>query len=121
MSLSHEVKAVHVDSSEEADGFSATWAEMVEKPVKAAGRTPPELVIIKSPYRFVITPLVDYVLEVSEKNPDRVVAVVIPELVEKRWYHYPLHNQRAQALKALLLVRGNQRVMTMNVPWYLKE
>jgi hypothetical protein len=47
--------------------------------------------------------------------------VLVPELVERHWYHYFLHNQRAQALKALLLVRGNQRVITMNVPWYLDD
>jgi amino acid transporter len=121
LSLSNDVKAVHVENAEEADDFGRTWASMVEAPVKAAGRTPPKLVMLKSPYRFVITPLVDYVLSISDSHPDRVVVVIVPELVEKRWYHYPLHNQRAQALKALLLVRGNQRVITMNVPWYLKD
>jgi hypothetical protein len=97
------------------------WADMVEKPMKASGLSPPELVVLKSPYRFVIMPLVDYVLKVSEQNPDRIIAVLVPELVERHWYHYPLHNQRAQALKALLLVKGNQRVITMNVPWYLDD
>jgi hypothetical protein len=121
MSLSTEIKAVHVDPSEETDGFHKTWAELVEAPIKAAGKPVPELVVLKSPYRFVITPLVDYVLDLSMKNPDRVVAVLVPELVERHWYHLFLHNQRAQALKALLLVRGNQRVITMNVPWYLQE
>jgi amino acid transporter len=121
MSLSSEIKAVHVDSSEETDSFVKDWARLVEEPIQASGREAPELVVLKSPYRFVITPLVDYVLDMSEKNPDRVIAVLVPELVERHWYHYPLHNQRAQALKALLLVRGNQRIMTMNVPWYLKE
>jgi amino acid transporter len=121
LSLSTEIKAVHVDCSEEEDGLCKAWATLVEAPLKAAGRPIPELVVLKSPYRFVITPLVDYVLEMSEKHPDRVIAVLVPELVERHWYHFFLHNQRAQALKALLLVRGNQRVTTMNVPWYLKE
>jgi amino acid transporter len=121
MSLSGEIKAVHVDCSEEADSLCKNWADLVEVPVKAAGKPVPELVVLTSPYRFVITPLVDYVLEMSAKNPDRVIAVLVPELVERRWYHLFLHNQRAQALKALLLVRGNQRVITMNVPWYLQE
>jgi hypothetical protein len=121
MSLSNEVKAVHVDCTEDADSLCKAWSDLVDAPVKAAGRTPPELVVLKSPYRFVITPLVDYVLEMSEKNPDRMIAVLVPELVESHWYHYPLHNQRAQALKALLLVRGNKRIITMNVPWYLDK
>jgi amino acid transporter len=121
LSLSSEIKAVHVESSEETEDFVKNWGRLVEEPIRAAGKTLPELVVLKSPYRFVITPLVDYVLKMSEENPDRVIAVVVPELVEKHWYHYPLHNQRAQALKALLLVRGNQRVITMNVPWYLND
>ena len=48
-------------------------------------------------------------LDLSAKNPDREIAVIVPELVEHKWYHYALHNQRAQGLKALLL-RGNQRI-----------
>jgi amino acid transporter len=121
ISLSHEIKAVHVESTEVSSEFCKDWTALVEKPFKAAGLNPPELIVLNSPYRFVITPLVDYVLDLSAKNPDRVIAVLVPELVERRWYHYPLHNQRAQALKALLLVRGNQRVITMNVPWYLDQ
>jgi hypothetical protein len=116
-----KIQAIHVESGEEMNGIGKNWAKLVEEPARAAGRTPPELVILKSPYRFVVTPLVDYVLKLSERNPDRIVAVLVPELVERHWYHYFLHNQRAQALKALLLVRGNQRVITMNVPWYLDD
>ncbi len=121
ISLSNEIRAVHVDYSEEPDEIEKDWARLVEDPVKAGGETPPQLVVLKSPFRFVITPIVDYVLQVSAENPDRVITVLVPELVEKHWYHYPLHNQRAQALKALLLVRGNKHVTTMNVPWYLDE
>jgi hypothetical protein len=47
--------------------------------------------------------------------------VLIPELVETRWYFYLLHNNRPQALKAMLLFLGNQRVTVINIPWYLKE
>ena len=52
---------------------------------------------------------------------ERQIAVLIPELVESRWYHYFLHNHRAQGLKALLLFYGGQRVMVINVPWYLSD
>jgi hypothetical protein len=45
--------------------------------------------------------------------------VLIPELVESRWYHYFLHNHRAQRLKALLLFNRGQQVVVINVPWYL--
>ena len=80
----------------------------------------PELVCLSSPFRYVIIPIVDYIIELSAKNPDREIAVIVPELVENKWYHYALHNQRAQGLKALLLLRGNQRITTMTIPWYSK-
>ena len=63
----------------------------------------------------------DSVLQVKDQHPDRQSAVLIPELVESRWYHYFLHNHRAQGLKVLLLFKGGQRVMVINVPWYLSD
>jgi hypothetical protein len=54
-------------------------------------------------------------------NPDKTIAVLIPELVESRWYYFLLHNNRSQVLKALLLFSGNQRTMVINIPWYLKD
>ena len=75
--------------------------------------------VLPSPYRFIVNTIVNYTLEQVNKNPGRTVAVVIPELVESRWYHYLLHNQRASLLKALLLVKGNGRIVVINVPWYL--
>jgi len=44
----------------------------------------------------------------------------IPELVEKRWYEYFLHNHRAEALKALLLLHDRERIIIVNIPWYMK-
>ena len=76
---------------------------------------------MESPYRFVITPIVDYVLEVEQTHPGRRIAVLIPELIETHWYHTFLHNNRAEMLKALLLLKGNQRIVIINVPWYLKS
>ena len=55
------------------------------------------------------------------RHPNRQVAVLIPEMVEPHWYHYFLHNQRGQWLKALLLLKGNQRINVISVPWYLNE
>jgi len=86
-----------------------------------AGVTAPKLVVLNSPYRFVINPILDYILEIEEKNPDREIAVLVPELVVQRWYHYFLHNQRAALLKALLLLKGNQRIIVIDVPWYLSS
>jgi len=37
----------------------------------------------------------------------------------KHWWQTPLHSQRSQVLKLLLLMRGNQRIMVKNISWYL--
>jgi len=91
----------------------------VEKPAWEAGLKVPELVMLESPFRFVVRPILDYVLALEQANPDRHVAVLIPELVEDRWYYNLLHNNRSTVLKALLLFKGDQRVIVINIPWYL--
>jgi hypothetical protein len=119
MNISPEVLAIHIECEESAE-VRRQWEEHVAKPARDAGRPEPQLEIVPSPYRYVITPIVDYILQLECKHPSRTVAVVIPELVESRWYHYLLHNQRASLLKALLLVKGDRRIVVVNVPWYLK-
>jgi len=119
MKLSDQVQAVHVDAEECYEQVQENWQLNVAGPFAEAGRIPPELVFIESPYRFVLTPLLDYVAEVERNCPDRQIAVLVPELVVKHWWQTPLHNQRAQVLKLLLLVRRNHRIMVINIPWYL--
>jgi hypothetical protein len=119
MKLSDEVRAVHVDAEECSAEVCAMWQQNVAAPFAEAGRTAPELVLLQSPYRFVLGPLVDYILKIERESPHRQVAVLVPEVVVKHWWQTPLHNQRAQVLKLLLLVRGNQRIMVINIPWYL--
>ncbi len=121
LSMSKEVRAIHVYLEDSGDNLAESWAKLVEEPVKALGYAVPELVCLKSPFRYVITPIVDYVLELSEKNSDREIAIIIPELVERRWYHFALHNQRAEVLKALLLLKGNRGIKVMTTPWYLEK
>jgi hypothetical protein len=119
MKLSDHVQAVHVDAEECYEEVQQMWQRNVAGPIRASGRTVPELVFVSSPYRFVIVPLVDYILKVARAHPERQIAVLVPELVVKHWWHTPLRNQRAQLLKLLLLVRGNQRITVINIPWYL--
>jgi amino acid transporter len=121
LNVSPDVLAVHVGSGEEAENFQQRWPSLVEVPAKEAGFSPPPLVLLESPYRFVLGPIVDYVLELERKNPDRQVAVLIPELVESHWHNYLVHNQHAEWLKALLLLKGTQRIVIINVPWYLQH
>ena len=91
----------------------------MEAPVVRAGLPVPALVEVDSPFRHVFTPLLDYILDMKRRNPARQIAVLIPELVARRWYHNLLHNKRAAMLKALLLVRGGDDIVVINVPWYL--
>jgi hypothetical protein len=119
MKLSGEVQAVHVDAEDCYEEVRQMWQRNVSEPFHRAGRAAPQLVLVESPYRFILGPLVDYILKVESECPHRQVAVLVPELVVKRWWQAPLHNQRAQVLKLLLLMRGNQRIMVINIPWYL--
>src|SRR5262249_36572246 len=107
LTLSPEIRAVHVGTEDETTDLAADWARIAVEPVVRAGGTPPTLVTLSSPYRWVIKPIFDYVLNTVSENPGRQVAVIVPELVEKHWYHYPLHNQRAEVLKAWLLLRNS--------------
>lgn len=121
ITLSSRVVAIHVNVKDEAEcQIERAWPAYVKRPLEAAGVPVPELVILPSPYRLIFVPMIDYILARQAEDPDLQVAVIVPELVERRWYHYPLHNQRAAVLKALLVLRGNQRIVIVSVPWYLK-
>jgi hypothetical protein len=119
--LSPSVTAVHVEPGEHAALLQEDWERYVVKPYRESGVEPPELVMLPSPYRFIVVPIVEYVLKLAEKFPDRKIAVVIPEFVEDRWYEYFLHNQRARLLEWVLLARGNKQIYTIASPYYLSE
>jgi len=61
-----------------------------------------------------------YITTFTDEHSDRQIAVIIPDLIEQHWYHYLLHNQQGEVLKALLLLRAQERVVVIGVPWYLK-
>lgn len=117
--LSPEVIAVHVEPSGHSELLQSSWDHYVKEAFRAAGKKPPRLEIISSPYRFIIIPIVQFVLDLSKKNPERSIVVVIPEIVEDKWYEYFLHNQRGRMLEWVLLARGNERIFTVNAPWYV--
>ena len=121
MEISPDVMALHVEYDQESDTLAGQWNALVEEPVRRAGVTAPRLVVLKSPYRFVIRPILDYALELEANNPRRQIAILIPELVERRWHLNLLHNHRSTALKALLLFQGDRRVTVINIPWYLTD
>jgi amino acid transporter len=121
MVLSPDIVALHVDAGEQSEALRQHWRELVEEPARQAGRKPPELMVLQSPYRFVVQPILEYVLELGRNNPGRVISVLVPEMVERRWYTNLLHNHRSAVLKTLLLFKGNWRIAVINIPWYLGE
>ena len=112
--MSHQVKVVTVRSDvyrlrphlggdgEQAD--SRAWPT-------GAGAGHPAQQLSDHPGR-----LMDYIIELEDNNPGRKVAVLLPELVVRHWWENFLHNQRVQLLKLLLLLRGNQRIIVVNIP-----
>jgi hypothetical protein len=123
--LSRNLVVLHIVPEDEQntrskDELVSVWDKYIEKPAVQAGLTPPELVVLRSPYRLVITPIFQYILELERKHPERSISVLLPELVERRWHYFLLHNQRATALKVILYAKGNGRIIVINVPWYLR-
>jgi hypothetical protein len=60
-------------------------------------------------------------MELRNANPERDIAVIIPQLIGTRWYHVLLHNQTGVLFEAYLRMGGFRRVIVINVPWYLLE
>ncbi len=105
------VTAVHVSMDEEQTAkIRAKWA-------KWGGDTP--LVVLNSPYRSLLRPLLRYLDEVDRRWDNDVITVVLPEFIPKRWWHNLLHNQTAFLLKSALLFRKNRIVAS--VPYQLQQ
>ncbi len=117
--ISTDIKVVHVHSEDEGHGIDEDWQDKILGPIRAKGMAEPELVTIRSNFRFIISPLMEYILNLEAANPGRKVAVLLPELVVRHWWENLLHNQRVQLLKLFLLLKGNQRIVVVNIPWYL--
>jgi amino acid transporter len=121
LKISPHVRAVHIDCGQGSSILRQEWCRFVEEPTREAGVATPQLVVLPSRYRYILSPIVDYVLKAERTCPNQQIAVLIPELVQRHWYHHILHNKRAVVLKGLLLLKGNQRIVVINVPWYLES
>jgi len=121
VSISDEVEALHIECERHTTSLRQDWENFVQEPARKAKRTAPQLVVLKSPYRFIVNPLVERILELEEAHPERMIAVVLPELIERHWLHYLLHNQRPELIALRLTRRGRQRIMIVNVPWRLPD
>jgi hypothetical protein len=121
MTVSPDVQVLHIDTGEVTTSLRERWNDLAETPARNHQRKPPELVVLESPFRAVVTPILDYALQQAKANPGRKIAIIVPSLREKHWYHFVLHNQRGDALTALLMVYGTKQIVIINVPWYVES
>ena len=108
-SLSADVRAVYVElDAAGADAVRQQWSRWSEGVA---------LVVLESPYRSLMEPLLDYVDQIQREDPCAYVTVILPEFVPHRLWQQLLHNQHALLIKAALLFRPN--VVVTSVPFHL--
>ncbi len=112
-SLSSNVTAVHVvegEEPEEALRFHEEWDKLLPA-------TDISMVIIESPYRSLIGPLLSYIDAIDQQRPNDTITIVLPESLPSKPWEYLLHNQNALRLKTALLFRPN--TVVSDVPFVL--
>ena len=77
------------------------------------------LVVLTSPYRSLLRPLLDYIDHIQARGDDQMVTIVVPEFLPRRWWQHVLHNQTALLVKGALLFRKN--TVVADVPYLLKR
>jgi amino acid transporter len=108
-SLSPSPKAVYVELD------PSVTARLEERWSKGGCGVP--MVVLASPYRSMLRPLLDYIGRIRERDANSVVTIVIPEFVPRRWWQHLLHNQTALLVKGALLFRRG--VVVVDVPFHL--
>jgi hypothetical protein len=127
MRLSTDVIAVHLSNLEgdaaenEATETRRLWAEKVDAPAHAAGVPPPKLELVRTPFREFCTPLLKHIDQVKKRFPDRLIAVIIPEIVEKHWWNALLHSRRSAHLRSAFRALQDDRVIVVDLPWFIKD
>ena len=77
------------------------------------------LVVLTSPYRSLLRPLLDYLDQIQSRGDDQMVTIVLPEFLPRHWWQHVLHNQTALVIKGALLFRKN--TVVTDVPYLLKR
>jgi hypothetical protein len=108
-SLNPDVRAVYVDVDPQA-------TQNVRKEWERWGQRVP-LIVLDSPYRSLMEPLLEYIDQVDAERPNDYVTILLPEFVPARWWHHILHNQRALLIKGALLFR--RHIVVTSVPFHL--
>ena len=126
MDLSEDVTALHISELEGPDAehhegkLRSEWRKFAEEPAHRAGRRPAALRIVRSEYRSVLAPLLREIEQAGQQRPGLPVFVVLPEIVEGRWWQRLLHLHRERRLRARLLRYGGPDVAVIGVPWQLE-
>jgi amino acid transporter len=116
-SISPHVTAVHVAlDEEEARKIQQDWSHW-QKILPEEETT--HLLVIESPYRSLLPPLLAYIDTIHQRHPKDTLTVILPEFVVAHWWEYALHNHTALRLKAALLFRPG--IVVINVPEHLRD
>lgn len=109
--LSDDVTAVHISiDPEEAEKIQKKWKDWGDGV---------RLVILDSPYRLLLEPLLKYIEEVAEKRqPNEIITIIVPNFVPKHWYHNLLHTQAALWLRLALLFKPG--IVITEVPYQVE-
>ena len=124
--LSPDVTALHCtdldgpDAEQQENRIRTEWRRYVEQPAREAGLAAPRLLVEASPYRSVLAPLLRTIDALKRRHPGRAVAVVLPLLVEARWWEWLLHTHRERRLRKALLRNGGADLAVVGVPWRLR-
>ncbi|MEI6914092.1 MAG: APC family permease [Armatimonadota bacterium] len=111
-SISSDCRAIHIET-EHSDSLRLQheWEQYVGDDVP--------LVVLTSPYRSIIAPILVYLDEVRLERSNHVVTVVLPEFVSTKWFHHLLHNKNGLLLKIYLANRPG--VITSNVRYLIDD
>ncbi|MBV8575261.1 MAG: APC family permease [Acetobacteraceae bacterium] len=126
LQLSGDVTALHVttlagpDVNEHEQKLRHEWRVFVEEPAQRAGLPPPKLRLVQSEFRSVVAPLLRAIEGVDGRSPGRTVFIVLPEIVEGRWWGFLMHTHRERRLRSRLLRHGGPNVAVIGVPWQLE-
>jgi hypothetical protein len=77
------------------------------------------LVVLSSPYRSLLRPLMEYIDEVDALYDDDVLTIILPEFIPSKWWQHLLHNQTALFIKGSLLFKRGKVVTS--VPYHLDD
>ncbi len=107
--ISEDVRALYVEvDTRTTDAFAEQWKSW---------DIGVDLVILPSPYRSVLGPIVRYVESLVDSDEADLVSVVVPEIVPHRWWEHLLHNKTALYLRTAFLFKPN--VVAISVPYLL--